>query len=71
MEDLLVNPENARGSDVAPVTGLFDRVGARYEVACDVIGFLIAHYVEIIGKERDRAQPDEAILRVAGALKST
>lgn len=70
MSGLLVNPENAGGSDAAPATGLFDRSGVRYEVACDVIGALIAHYAEIMGKERDRAQPDEAILRVAGALKS-
>ncbi len=35
-----------------------------------MIGALIAHYVEIMGKERDRAQPDEAVLRVASAIKS-
>lgn len=70
MAGLLVNPENAGGSDAAPATGLFDRSVVRYEVACDVIGALIAHYAEILGKERDRAQPDEAVLRVASARKA-
>lgn len=42
----------------------------RYEVACDVIGALIAHYAEIMGREREQAQPNEAVLRVAGAMKA-
>lgn len=60
----------AGSRDVAPAVGLFDRVGLRYEVACDVIGALIAHYAEIIGHEREQAQPDEAVLRVALAMKA-
>lgn len=39
-------------------TGLFRRAGVRYEVACDVIGAVIAHYAEVIGTERDRPTPD-------------
>ena len=60
----------AGSRDVAPAVGLFDRVGLRYEVACDVIGALIAHYAEIIGHEREQAQPDEAVLCVALAMKA-
>lgn len=56
--------------DALPTEGLFDRVGVRYEVACDVMGALIAHYAEIIGREREQAQPDEAVLRVALAMKA-
>ena len=51
-------------------TGLFDRAGVRYEVACDVMGALIAHYAEIIAKERDRAQADEAVLRMSSVMKA-
>lgn len=57
-------------TDSAPSAGLFDRAGVRYEVACDVIGALIAHYAEIMGREREQAQPNEAVLRVAGAMKA-
>ncbi|MBO2007082.1 hypothetical protein J4732_15420 [Serratia marcescens] len=39
-------------------------------MACDVIGALIAHYAEIMGREREQAQPNEAVLRVAGAMKA-
>lgn len=38
--------------------GLFRRAGVRYEVACDVIGAVIAHFAELIGTERDRPSPD-------------
>jgi hypothetical protein len=37
---------------------LFRRSGVRYEVACDVIGALVAHFAEAIGRERDRPTPD-------------
>ncbi len=60
----------AAPTDSAPSAGLFDRAGVRYEVACDVIGALIAHYAEIMGREREQAQPNEAVLRVAGAMKA-
>jgi len=49
--------------------GLFRRVGIRYEVALDVLGSLIAHYAEVIGIERSRPTPDEAILRQAEAIQ--
>lgn len=69
MADVLrVSPAGAL-TDSAPSAGLFDRAGVRYEVACDVIGSLIAHYAEIMGREREQAQPNEAVLRVAGAMK--
>lgn len=45
--------------------GLFARTGVRYEVACDVIGAMIAHHAEVIGQERERDQPDQAILQNA------
>lgn len=40
-----------------PRATLFRRTGLRYEVACDVIGALIAHLAELIGTERDRPTP--------------
>jgi len=49
--------------------GLFSRAGLRYEVALDVLGALIAHYAELIGIERSRPAPDEAILRQAEAIQ--
>ena len=70
MVDVLRVSQAAAPTDSAPSAGLFDRAGVRYEVACDVIGALIAHYAEIMGREREQAQPNEAALRVAGAMKS-
>ena len=58
-------PTGARGS-----SGLVDRVGVRYEVACDLIGALISHCAEIIGLEREKAQPNEAVLSVAKAMRT-
>lgn len=45
--------------------GLFARTGVRYEVACDVMGAVIAHQAEVIGQERERDQPDQAVLQNA------
>lgn len=70
MADVLRVSQIPAPTDSAPSAGLFDRVGVRYEVACDVIGSLIAHHAEIMGLEREQAQPNEAILRVAGAMKA-
>lgn len=70
MVGVLATHQDAGQSDAASSPGLFDRAGVRYEVACDVIGALIAHYAEITGRERDRALPDEAILRLANARKA-
>lgn len=70
MADVLHVSHIAAPTDAAPSTGLFDRAGVRCEVACDVIGSLIAHYTEILGQEREQEQPREAVLRVAGAMKA-
>lgn len=69
MADVLRVSQIAAPTDSPASSGLFDRAGVRYEVACDLIGALIAHYAEIMGLEREQAQPDEAVLRVAGAMK--
>lgn len=69
MGDVLRVSQVAAPTDSVPSAGLFDRAGVRYEVACDVIGALIAHYAEIMGREREQAQPNEAVLRVARAMK--
>jgi hypothetical protein len=50
--------------------GLFSRSGVRYEVACDVIGSLIAHYSEVAGAEMEKDQPDQAAIDAAEAEKS-
>jgi Antitoxin VbhA len=60
----------AAPTDSPSSSGLFDRAGVRYEVACDLIGALIAHYAEIMGLEREQVQPNESVLRVAGAMKA-
>lgn len=41
---------------------IFRRAGVRYEVACDVIGALIAHHAEIIGIEREKQEPDQSVI---------
>ena len=46
---------------------LFNRTAVRYEVACDIIGSIIAHHAEVIGKEREKPQPDEAVIADAEA----
>lgn len=70
MADVLRVSQVAAPTDSPASSGLFDRAGVRYEVACDLIGALIAHYAEIMGLEREKPQPDEAVLRVAGAMKA-
>lgn len=42
--------------------GLFDRAGVLYEVACDVLGAVIAHYSEALAQERGKPIPDAAIV---------
>jgi hypothetical protein len=41
---------------------LLNRVGLRYEVACDVIGAVISHHAEVLGNERDRLVPDPVVI---------
>lgn len=43
-------------------TALFNRVGLRYEVACDVIGAVISHHAEVLGNERDKPEPDSDVI---------
>lgn len=69
MADVLRVRQAAAPADSPASSGLFNRVSVRYEVACDLIGALIAHCVEIMGFEREQAQPNEAVLRVARAMK--
>lgn len=70
MANVLRVGEAAARLDSAPSAGLFDRTSVRYEVACDVIGALIANYAEIMGREREQVRSNEAVLRVAGAMKA-
>jgi predicted transcriptional regulator YheO len=49
--------------------GLFKRSGVRYEVACDVIGAVIAHHSEVVATELDKAEPDPAVIAAAEAAK--
>lgn len=50
--------------------GIFSRVGLRYEVACDVIGAVIAHYAELIGMELASDKPDQRRISMAQRLTS-
>jgi hypothetical protein len=45
--------------------GLFPRTGVRFEVACDVIGALIAHHGEAIADELGKPVPAEAAVAAA------
>lgn len=45
--------------------GLFKREGVRYEVACDVLGAIIAHYAEVIGQEESKEKPDMQAIEAA------
>lgn len=38
--------------------GFFDRAGVLYEVACDVLGAILAHYSEALALERGKPVPD-------------
>jgi hypothetical protein len=49
--------------------GLFDRAGVLYEVACDVIGAIIAHYSEALAQERGKPVPDAATVEQIEATK--
>ncbi len=48
---------------------LFDRTGVRYEVACDVLGAIIAHYSEALALEREKPFPDAAAVERIEAAK--
>lgn len=49
---------------------LFSLVGVKYEVACDVIGAIIAHYSEAIAIERSKPLPDQAAIGQAQKEKA-
>ncbi len=49
--------------------GLFDRAGVLYEVACDVLGSIIAHYSEALALERGKPVPDVAVIEQIEATK--
>jgi hypothetical protein len=50
--------------------GIFSRAGVRYEVACDVIGAVIAHYAELIAIELASVKPDQRRVSMAQRLTS-
>ena len=51
--------------------GLFSLESVRYEVACDVIGGIIAHYSEALALERAKPEPDAAeIERILGEKRA-
>ena len=57
----------ARGNHMS--RGIFSRTGVRYEVACDVIGALIAHQAEIIAAEESKPSPDRGVIADAEATQ--
>ncbi|MBK1824291.1 hypothetical protein ABEG10_37550 (plasmid) [Burkholderia cenocepacia] len=42
-----------------------------YEVACQTIGQLIAHYVAVIAEEESRSKPDAECIAIADAERKT
>ena len=57
----------ARGNHMS--RGIFSRTGVRYEVACDVIGALIAHQAEIIAAEESKPSPGRGVIADAEAAQ--
>lgn len=47
-----------QATPVTEQTGIFRRSGVRFEVACDVIGAVIAHFASVVGTERSGTTPD-------------
>lgn len=58
-----------QGKGIKVGNELFNRAGVRYEVACDVIGAVIAHHSEVIAIELDKPEPDQAVIAAAEAAK--
>lgn len=50
------------------MSNIYSRVGVRFEVAQDVLGAIIAHHAEVLGKERSKPDPDQSV--IAEALKA-
>ena len=42
--------------------GLFSLESVRYEVACDVLGAIIAHHSEALALEHEKPIPDDAVV---------
>lgn len=49
--------------------GLFDRTCVLYEVACDVLGSIIAHYAEALALEHGKPAPDVTVVKQIEATK--
>ena len=49
---------------------IFSRLFVRYEVACDVMGALLKHYLEVIATERDKPVPDLMVISRSQLEKS-
>lgn len=58
-----------QGKGANMTNGIFKRSGVRYEVACDVIGAVIAHHSEVVAIELDKPEPDQAVIAAAEAAK--
>ena len=43
-------------------SGLFNRTGVRYEVACEILGAIISHHAEVLGVENSKASPDPILV---------
>lgn len=52
------------------MAGLFSRTNLMHEVACEVIGAMIAHYSEELALEREKPLPDESVIAHICKIKS-
>ena len=46
-------------------SGLFNRAGVRYEVACEMLGAIISHHAEVLGLENSKAIADPTVVVAA------
>lgn len=46
-------------------SGLFNRAGVRYEVACEVLGAILSHHAEVLGLENSKTIVDPAVVVAA------
>ena len=70
MLDLIDEKDAFAQISPAPQAGLFCRTGVRYEVALDVMGAMISHYAEAIGRERSQANSEAAVVDLYQALQT-
>ena len=45
------------------------RVGIRYEVALETLDAITAHYAGVKGLEREKPNPDEAVMRMLAGFR--